>query len=46
MSNLEFGLFAKLLYDIGMRIMEGGALWIKDLDFEHFAIIREGGGAY
>lgn len=43
--NPIFGLFAKLLYGTGMRIMEAARLRIKDLDFEHGAIlIRDGKG--
>lgn len=43
--NPVFGLFAKLLYGTGMRIMEAARLRIKDLDFEHGAIlIRDGKG--
>ncbi|MBC3936702.1 integron integrase [Undibacterium sp. CY7W] len=43
--NPVFGLFAKLLYGTGMRIMEAARLRIKDLDFEHSAIlIRDGKG--
>lgn len=45
-THPEFGLFAKLLYGTGMRIMEAARLRIKDLDFEHSAIfIREGKGS-
>lgn len=44
--NPEFGLFAKLLYGTGMRIMEVARLRIKDIVFEQGAIIvREGKGA-
>lgn len=44
--NPVFGLFAKLLYGTGMRIMEAACLRIKDVDFEHDAIIiRDGKGA-
>ena len=39
-------LFARLLYGTGMRISEGLQLRVKDLDFEHQAVIvREGKGA-
>jgi integron integrase len=45
-SNAVFGLFAKLLYGTGMRIMEAARLRIKDIEFEHGAIlIRDGKGA-
>lgn len=44
-SHPEFALFAKLLYGTGMRIMEAARLRIKDVDFEHGAIIiREAKG--
>ncbi len=44
--NPEFGLFAKLLYGTGMRIMEAARLRVKDVMFEHGAIVvREGKGA-
>ena len=44
--NAVFGLFAKLLYGTGMRIMEAARLRIKDIEFEHGAIlIRDGKGA-
>ena len=40
-----FGLFAKLLYGTGMRIMEAARLRTKDIDFDHGAIIiRDGKG--
>lgn len=43
LKYVEFGLFAKLLYGTGMRIMEAARLRIKDVDFDHSAlIIREG----
>ena len=42
----EHRLFARLLYGTGMRISEGMQLRVKDLDFEHQAVIvREGKGA-
>jgi len=45
-SNVSFGLFGKLLYGTGMRIMEAARLRVKDLEFEHGAIIiRDGKGA-
>lgn len=41
----EHGVLARLLYGTGMRIMEGLRLRIKDVDFDHRAIvIREGKG--
>lgn len=41
----ELALLAKLLYGNGMRLMEGLRLRVKDLDFDHRAIIvREGKG--
>jgi integron integrase len=41
----EHRLFAKLLYGTGMRISEGLQLRVKDVDFDHGAIIvREGKG--
>jgi integron integrase len=44
--HAEHALFAKLLYGTGMRIMEAARLRIKDVDFDHSAIIiREGKGA-
>jgi integron integrase len=40
------GLFARLLYGTGMRLMEGLRLRVKDVDFERRAIVvREGKGA-
>ena len=40
------GLFARVLYGTGMRIMEAARLRVKDLDFEHGAIVvREGKGS-
>jgi integron integrase len=40
------GLFARLLYGTGMRLLEGLRLRVKDIDFERRAIIvREGKGA-
>jgi integron integrase len=40
------GLFARLLYGTGMRLMEGLRLRVKDIDFERRAIVvREGKGA-
>jgi integrase len=45
-SNIIFGLFAKLLYGTGMRIMEAARLRVKDLEFDHGAIlIRDAKGA-
>jgi len=42
----EHRLFAQLLYGTGLRISEGLQLRVKDLDFDHGAIIvREGKGA-
>ncbi len=42
----EHRLFAQLLYGTGMRISEGLQLRVKDLDFDHGAIIvREGKGS-
>ena len=42
----EHQLLARLLYGTGMRLMEGLQLRIKDVDFEHRAIIvREGKGS-
>ena len=39
------GLFARLLYGTGMRIMEAARLRVKDIDFERGAIVvREGKG--
>jgi site-specific recombinase XerD len=41
----EMALLAKLLYGTGMRLREGLGLRIKDLDFDHRAIIvRQGKG--
>jgi site-specific recombinase XerD len=41
----ETALLAKLLYGTGMRLMEGLRLRVKDVDFEHQAIVvREGKG--
>lgn len=41
----EYRLFAQLLYGTGMRLTEGLQLRVKDLDFDHGAIIvREGKG--
>ena len=46
-SNPVFELMGKLLYGTGMRIMEVARLRIKDIDFEHGAIIvREGKGSH
>ncbi|HWB46014.1 MAG TPA: integron integrase [Hyphomicrobiaceae bacterium] len=40
------GLVCRLLYGTGMRLMEGLRLRVKDLDFDHRAIVvREGKGA-
>jgi integron integrase len=36
-------LFAKLLYGTGMRIMEAARLRIKDIDFDHGAIVIRAG---
>lgn len=41
--NRVFGLFAKLLYGTGMRIMEAARLRIKDIDFDHGAIVIRAG---
>lgn len=42
----EHRLLARLLYGTGMRISEGMQLRVKDLDFEHQAVIvREGKGS-
>ena len=42
----EHQLLAKLLYGTGMRISEGLSLRVKDIDFEHRAVIvRSGKGA-
>lgn len=42
----EAGLLARLLYGTGMRLAEGLALRIKDIDFErHVIVVREGKGA-
>jgi len=42
----EVGLLARLLYGTGMRLMEGLALRVKDIDFDRRAIVvREGKGA-
>jgi len=44
-THTEYGLFASLLYGTGMRIMEAARLRIKDIDFDHSAIIiREAKG--
>ena len=44
--DAEHRLLAELLYGTGMRIMEGLRLRVKDVDFEHRAIVvREGKGA-
>ena len=41
----EHGLLARLLYGTGLRITEGLQLRIKDVDFEHRAVVvREGKG--
>jgi integron integrase len=41
------GLFGRLLYGTGMRLMEGLRLRVKDIDFDQRAIIvREGKGAH
>jgi len=40
------GLLARLLYGTGMRLMEGLRLRVKDIDFDHHAVVvREGKGA-
>jgi integron integrase len=45
-GNPLYGLFGKLLYGTGMRIMEAARLRIKDVDFEHGAIVvREAKGS-
>ncbi|RYF63370.1 MAG: integron integrase [Comamonadaceae bacterium] len=42
----ETALLARLLYGTGMRLLEGVALRVKDIDFDHAAIVvREGKGA-
>lgn len=39
------GLFARLLYGTGMRVMEAARLRVKDIDFDHGAIVvRQGKG--
>ena len=41
----ETGLLARLLYGTGMRLMEGLALRVKDMDFSrHAIVVREGKG--
>jgi integron integrase len=46
MGNPEHRLFASLLYGTGLRITEALQLRVKDLDFNHRAIVvREGKGA-
>ncbi len=46
MFEAEHHLMAQLLYGTGMRILEGARLRVKDVDFEHRAlIVREGKGA-
>jgi integrase len=43
----EHRLFAQLLYGTGLRLTEGLQLRVKDLDFDHGAIIvREGKGCW
>lgn len=45
-ATAEHRLFAELLYGTGLRLMEGLRLRVKDIDFEHRAIVvREGKGA-
>ena len=45
-ESIEHRLFAELLYGTGMRLMEGLRLRVKDVEFEHRAIVvREGKGA-
>jgi integron integrase len=39
----EFRLFAQLLYGTGMRLTEGLQLRVKDIDFEHRAVIVRAG---
>jgi integron integrase len=42
----EMGLLARLLYGTGMRLMEGLALRVKDVEFDrHAIVVREGKGA-
>lgn len=42
----EAGLLARLLYGTGMRLLEGVGLRVKDVQFDHRAIVvREGKGA-
>ena len=46
-SHAAHGVFGRLLYGTGMRLMEGLRLRVKDIDFEQRAIIvREGKGAH
>ena len=45
-ESIEHRLFPELLYGTGMRLMEGLRLRVKDVEFEHRAIVvREGKGA-
>ena len=42
---VPYGLLARLLYGTGMRVLEGMRLRVKDIDFDHRAIVvREGKG--
>ena len=46
-AHSAHGLFGRLLYGTGLRLMEGLRLRVKDIDFEQRAIIvREGKGAH
>ncbi len=46
-ANAAHGLFGRLLYGTGMRLMEALRLRVKDIDFDQRAIIvREGKGAH
>jgi integron integrase len=45
MESAETCLLARLLYGTGMRLMEGLALRVKDIEFEkHAIVVREGKG--
>lgn len=46
-AHSAHGLFGRLLYGTGMRLMEGLRLRVKDIDFEQRAIVvREGKGGH